>query len=295
MGEWTQVVRSVIADKSVAGRLIRTFLVALLIVGGILFGYLIAMRPENSYLILGAAIGLIAVVATSIEPVFGLYLFVATIFTEALSMVGSVSAARLIGMLVLGVWIARSLASGRFEIIIPSQAWFAAMFIVWGFMSAMWAMYTQRLFAALLLLVQLMGLYILIINLVNSFKRVQIVLAIITIVSLVLAFLTISRALCGELVEGRVDLGRISVGGMNAQAAYFLPSATLLMILFSHKTQLGQKLFFLLGFSIIALAILATGSRGAMVSLVTTMTCRPRTCCVSSSGLPSRPCPIKIG
>jgi putative inorganic carbon (HCO3(-)) transporter len=259
--------RSVIASKSVDRRLIVGFLLALLIVAEILFGSLVAVRPEDPYLILGAAIGLIVVVATFIEPVFGLYLFVATVFTEALLMLGSASAARLIGILVLGTWIAHSLSNRRFEIIVPRQGWFAAMFIVWGLVSAMWAMDTQKLFTALLLLLQSMALYILVINLVNSVKRIQITLAIIVIVSLALALLTISRVLSGELVEGRPDLGQISVGDLNAQAIYFLPGATLLMVLFSHKAQLAQKVFLLPALSLIVMAILAISSRGAIISL----------------------------
>ncbi|KPL17499.1 MAG: hypothetical protein AMJ93_14895 [Anaerolineae bacterium SM23_84] len=260
--------KSVIAGISVDRRLMKGSLLALLITGEILLGHLIAVRPQDPYLIPGAAIGLIVVAVTFMEPVFGLYLFVATAFTEALLMFGSVSAARLLGILVLVAWITRSLAGGRFEIIIPGHAWFAAMLISWGLMSALWAMDAQGLPSALLLLVQLMALYILVINLVNSVRKIKIVLAIIMIVSLALALLTILRVVSGELVEGRVDLGQISVGDPNVQAAYFLPSATLLMILFSHKAQLSQKLLLLLGFSVITLAILATSSRGALVSLV---------------------------
>jgi len=256
-----------IVDKTVDRRLLRGFLLVLLIGGEILFGSLVAMMLEHTYLILGAAIGLVVVVATFIEPVFGLYIFVTTIFTEALLLLGSVSAARLVGFLVLGAWIARSLSNRHFKIIVPTQGWFAAMFIIWGLMSAMWAMDTRKLFTALLLLLQSMALYILVINLVNSTQRAQIILAIIVIVSLFLALLTIMRVLTGDLVEGRADLGQISVGDMNAQAAYFLPGATLLMILFSHNTHLVQKLFLLFGLSVVVLAILATSSRGAIVSL----------------------------
>jgi putative inorganic carbon (HCO3(-)) transporter len=268
LGEWTGVARSVIAGESVDRRAIKGSLLALLIAGEIVLGYVIAVRPQNPYLILGAATGLIVVAVTFVEPVLGLYLFVVAAFTEASWMFGSVSAARLLGILTLAAWIARSVASGRFEIVMPGHAWFAAMFASWGLMSALWAMDTQRLLAALLLLVQLMALYILVINLVNSVKRVQIILAIITVVSLALALLTISRVVSGELVDGRVDLGHISVADMNTQAAYFLPSATVFMVFFSHKAQLAQKLLLLLGLSVIALAILATSSRGAMVSLV---------------------------
>jgi O-antigen ligase len=65
-----------------------------------------------------------------------------------------------------------------------------------------------------------------------------------------------------------VDLSQISVGNMNAQAAYLVPSATLLMILYSHQRQSRRKWLLLLGLSVIAMAILATSSRGAMIALI---------------------------
>jgi O-antigen ligase len=110
-------------------------------------------------------------------------------------------------------------------------------------------------------------LYILTINLLNTIQRVQITFAIIVAVSLGLAVLTIIRVLRGELVTGRADLSEVSVRDMNAQAAYFLPSAALLMVLFSHSTRPSHKLLLLLGWSVITLAIMATSSRGAIVSL----------------------------
>ncbi|KPL21241.1 MAG: hypothetical protein AMJ93_10110 [Anaerolineae bacterium SM23_84] len=255
------------ADKSADRGLIRGLLLGLLAVGAGLFGYGIAVRPQNLYLIVGAALGLVVIAITFIEPVSGLYLFVGAMFTEALLMFGSVSAARLLGILVLGAWTARSLASGRFEIIMPTQAWLAVMFVLWGFLSAMWAMDLERLVTALLLLVQLVALYILVINLVSCVKTVQIILAIVTSVSLALALLTIARALSGDTIAGRVDLGRISMGNINAQAAYLVPSATLLMVLFSHQTRSVRRWLLLLGLSVIALAILATSSRGAIIAV----------------------------
>ncbi len=256
-----------IAGKSADRSLIAGSLLALLILGEILFGYGIAVRPQNLYLIVGAALGLAMVAITFMEPVVGLYLFVATMLTEALFMFGSVSAARLLGILVFGAWIARSLASGRFEIIMPTQAWFALMLVLWGLTSALWAMNPPGLFTALLLLVQLVAVYILVVNLVSSVKRVQTVLAIITAVSLVLALLAVARTLSGGAIGGRVNLGRIIGGDPNTQAAFFLPSATLLMILFSRETRLRQKSLLLLGLSVMMLGILATASRGAIVAL----------------------------
>lgn len=262
-----RAVRSVIAGRSIGGRFTALVVPALMVVAGIALAALILPGAQYPQMLLGGAVGLVAAVSTFIEPVFGLYLFVVAMLTEASFMVGGVSVARLLGMLVLGAWMTHSLAGRRFEIIMPSQAWCAVMFIVWGLVSTIWALDIPRLVEASLLLAQLMVLYVVVINLVNSVRRVQIILAIITAVSLVLALLTISRVPSAGLFGERVDLGQISVGDVNAQAAHLLPSLTLLMVLFSRRVQSAQKLLLLLGLSVVVLAILATSSRGAMVSL----------------------------
>lgn len=259
---------SVLTGRSVDKRSVVGLLLGCLVLFEILLGSLVAMRPEHSTLALLAAIAPIVILATFLQPVFGLYLFVATIFTEALLMLGSVSAARLLGVLVLAAWITHSLASGHFEITVPKQGWFAMMFVVWGLVSAIWAMDTQKLFAALLLLIQSLALYILVINLVNTAKKLRTVLAIVVVVSLALALITVFRVLSGELVGGRVDLGQISVRDMNAQAAYFLPSAALLMVLLSQRASFARRMLLLFGLVVVTVAILATSSRAAMLSLV---------------------------
>lgn len=248
---------------------IKGLLLAFLAAIELLLGALIGIRPERAYLTLGGTIGLVVVVATLLKPAIGLYVFVATTFTEALFMLGSVSAARLVGILAFGAWIAHSLATGRFKIIVPRSGWAAILFVAWGLVSAIWALDLQKLFTAWVILVQSMALYILVINIVNSARQVRITLALIVVVSLGLALLTLSRVFMQELVAGRADLGQISVTDVNAQAAYFFPSVMLLAVLFCHETRLAPRLFFLLlGLSAVLLAILATSSRGAMVSLV---------------------------
>jgi len=259
---------SMIARASVDNRLVRSLLLGVLIAGAIVIGYLIAVRPEDTSLIVGAALGSMIVVATFVKPVYGLYSLVAAVFAEALFMLGSASAARLLGFLVIVAWIAHSLVTGSFRIIIPTQGWFAAAFIAWGLTSALWAMDAQRLATALLLLLQLLTLYIVVTSLVNSFHRVQIIMAIMVVVNLAVALAALASVRSGALVEGRVDVGWISGGDPNTQAAYLLPGATLLMVLFSQRARSVQKWLLLLGFSVIALAIMATSSRGALISLI---------------------------
>ncbi len=256
-----------VAGRPVDRRLTALVLPALLVVVAIILAALILPGSQYSRMLLDGTVGLVVAVGTLLEPVLGLYLFVATMLTEALFMVGGVSVARLLGIVVLVAWVAHALSRRRFEIVVPGQTWFAVMFIVWGLASAIWALDTERLFSALLLLAQLVALYVVVINLVDSVRRVQIILAIVVAVSLVLALLTVSRVPDVDLEGGRVDLGQVSVGDVNAQAAYLLPGATLLMVLFSRRVQVVQKLLLLLGLSLIVLAILATSSRGAMVAL----------------------------
>ncbi len=256
-----------VAGRPVDRRLTALVLPALLVVVAIFLAALILPGSQYSRMLLDGTVGLVVAVGTLLEPVLGLYLFVATMLTEALFMVGGVSVARLLGIVVLVAWVAHALSRRRFEIVVPGQTWFAVMFIVWGLASAIWALDTERLFSALLLLAQLVALYVVVINLVDSVRRVQIILAIVVAVSLVLALLTVSRVPDVDLEGGRVDLGQVSVGDVNAQAAYLLPGATLLMVLFSRRVQLVQRLLLLLGLSLVVLAILATSSRGAMVAL----------------------------
>jgi O-antigen ligase len=248
-----------------------TLVVVALVVAEILYGVTVGVLAGYSHLALIAVMGVILVVVTFIEPVFGLYVFVATIFTEALLLLSSVSATRLVGIVVTGAWIARSLSHRRFEVMVPRQGWFIVMFATWGLFSAMWAMDTQKLFTAFLLLVQSITSYILIVNLADSTKRIQIILGIIVVVSLALALLTVARVFRGELTGGRADLKDVSGGGPHSLAASLLPGAALLIILSSHEAHLAKKLSLLLGLSVVVLAVLATSTRAAMVSLACIM------------------------
>ncbi len=248
-------------------RLVIGVLLALWLAGEVLWGSWIARRPESLPWILLAAVGMAVVAATFREPILGLYLFVATMLTEASWMFGSVSAARLLGMLVLVAWVAQGLASGRFAIIVPAQAWLAALFVLWAFLSLLWAQDTASWVTDWLLLLQSVALYLLVVNLVDSVQRLRTVLAITTVVNLALALLTLLQVVIGNVGAGRVDLGHISVGDSNTQSTFFLPSAVLWMVLFSQESRRARKLLLLLGFSLMVMAILATGSRSAIVGL----------------------------
>jgi putative inorganic carbon (HCO3(-)) transporter len=256
-----------VRGRPIDRRLVTAALVALCLAIEVSWGYWMAVWPVSPHVIVAAAVGLAVVAATFHEPVIGLYLFVATMLTEGSWMFGSVSAARLLGFLVLAAWIARGLASGRFAIIVPAQAWVALLFMVWAFVSVLWAMDTAKWLTAWLLLLQSTVLYLLVINLVNSLQRLHVILAIVIVVSLALALLTLYQVSGAYVARFRSEVGKLSVGDPNAHAAYLLPGAALLMALFSRQSHWPRKLMVLLGFSIMVLAILATSSRGGMIAL----------------------------
>jgi hypothetical protein len=250
--------------------LVGTFIVVALMAAEILCGAAVAVFADQPYVILISVIGLIAGVVTFIEPVQGLYLFVAAMFTEGLLDVGTgTTGTKLLGVLVFGAWVAHSLVTDKcFRIVLPVQSWFAIGFVVWGGMSALWALDAQPVLSEMSTLIQLIGLYILVVDLVNSPEKIQNVLSVIIIVSLVLALLATFRLFSGELVAGRVDTREITGDDPNFLAAYLLPGAALLMARFGREVQLRKKLFLLLALLITVTGILATSSRGAVVALV---------------------------
>jgi putative inorganic carbon (HCO3(-)) transporter len=261
-------VKKAIVHLPVDRRLIRVFILASFIVAEIFYGSLAAILAHNPLLAFIAVIGLIAAVVTFIAPVWGLGLFVAAMFVEGMLAVEGVgTVAKLVGILVFGAWIVRSLSGGRFRITLPPQGQFAIAFVVWGLMSAIWAMDPLLVFSRMVILVQVMALYVMVIHLVNSPRRLQLVLSIVIIASLALACLIIFRVRSGEMTRGRVETEEVSGYDPNNQAAYLLLGAAALMALFSQAVGLSRKLFFLFALSIIVLAVLATSSRGAMVAL----------------------------
>jgi O-antigen ligase len=258
---------SLTAGKFVDRRSIKSFLLAWLIVVEILFGSLIAARPDNSYLILGVAIGLIVVVVTFIEPVFGVYVLVTAMFVENLLRLGEISTTRLIIILTFGAWIAHALAHKQFRVLVPLQGWLAGAFAVWGLLSALWGIDTQKLWGALQTMLQCIGLYLLVVNLINSFEKVQVVVAITVLATLALSLLALFRAITGEVVGGRVNITQVFGTGPHALAGYLVPGAAVLIAMLGRESQPIRKLFLLFTLLATALAILATGTRAAVVAL----------------------------
>lgn len=258
-----------VADR----RLRDIYIVATFAMTGLLCGITVITLADNWYLPIVVMISLIAGVTTFIEPIWGLYLFVVAMFTEGLlATQAGPTGARLVGVLVLGAWIARSLSNRHFRVTLPLPGFFAIAYVVWGLMSVLWAIDARLAFERAQTLVQSVAFYVLVVNLVDSQRRLQKILFIVIVVSLILAFLIIFQVLSGEMAEGRIDIAQVSDYDPNEQAASFLLGAALLMALLSQQEiQVSMRLLSLIALSVVVVAILATGSRGAVVALVATL------------------------
>jgi O-antigen ligase len=206
-------------------------------------------------------------VGVSIEPVLGLYALVAAMFIENLVLVGSLSALRFLVILTYCAWAARSLALKQFEIRVPLQAWQVVAFVIWGGLSVLWSMDVDKSFGALLTMIQSIAIYFLVINLVDSLEKLRVLVAIAVVASVALSLLAIVRALGGEAVAGRVDIVQVFGTGPHALAGYLVPGAAVLMVMYSRQRRAAHRLALLSGLCMVALAILATGTRAAIVAL----------------------------
>jgi len=248
-------------------RLPRSFLLVAFLAAEIFYGAAVAILADDSYLVLVAIVGLAVIIATFIDPMYGLYAFMVTMFAEQLLLISSVTLTKLIGIFVFGVWLIRSLAHKHVEIKIPKHTWIIILFAAWGLLSVMWASSEQRVFERLQVLLPNILLYILLVNLLNSPKRVQGIITVLIISGTGLALLTLFYLFSGKLTAGRVAVYEVSGQDPNSLALYLLPNVALMIALFGQKIQALNKLFIVCGLLISALAILATGSRGALIAL----------------------------
>ncbi len=259
--------RSVATERIANWCLVRRGLVAAAILVTAIFASLVAALWEHAYLILAAAFGLIVAVATLVVPVLGVYAVIAIMFAENLLRLGGISASRLLVPLTLGAWLIHGLARKQFKLALPLQGWLALAFATWGGISALWSMDVGRIPAVLQTMIQSIGLYILVVHLVDSFKRLRSVVAIMLLATMVLSAIGLGRAVTREAVN-RVDVIDILGTGPHFLGGYLVPGAAMLMAWLGHEVKPGRKVVLLCVWLAAVLAILATGTRAASVALV---------------------------
>ncbi len=243
-------------------------MVFILLGAGLLYG-VTAPLFTNPVLGLAALGGGLFVLVAFVKPIVGLYLFVIAMFIEGVSLtVGSgITFAKLVGMLAFVAWLAHSLMSGNFQIEIPGPGQLLVIFVIWGGLSALWALEAGLVLERMQILIQSLALYVVVVNLVNSDRCLWNLIYIVIVMSVLVSFLILYRILSGMMIAGRVDVTSISALDPNEQAAYLLPGVAVIMSLIGLERQVSKRILYMVAFSVIVLAVLVTYSRGAIVSL----------------------------
>lgn len=138
--------------------------------------------------------GIIAVGLIFYQPFWGLLLLCVLIPLESslLSLGGgAASVTKYLGMFVFAVWFIQVLAR-RYKIVVPSDFMIALIFISWGSITIFWAFSRNTTIARIQTAFQLLLLMLLVINLVNSKKKLYAVLIAVFIGCSIAAFLGVS-------------------------------------------------------------------------------------------------------
>lgn len=238
-------------------------LVVIAIVAVLAVGFLAGTQgPDAVAIIVAVAGGVLFLV----QPFIGVVLVTATVPLETLLSFGSgTTATKLLGVAVAGAWGLQKLLRGTSwqPIFGSSFFWSAASFIALALLSTLWATVPRVTVGGVVQLVQLFVLALLILDLVRSWDRADLLAKGLLIGAGVAAFLTVEQYFFGGYKRAGDEIS----GGVDATAVVLLTVVPLAFYLLrSRQTKLWQ----VLGFVYIGLAVLAvmvTFSRGNMLLL----------------------------
>jgi O-antigen ligase len=132
----------------------------------LVMGYLISSSITYTIFVAAALFGIV----TCFKPEFGLYLMVFLIPFHSISHISqsfSLTAITLVGWLVLAGWML-NVALTKQPIIFPREWRYLVAFIAWGLVSFFWTVDPIKVVQKIPTAIQLLGFYLLVINLVNS-------------------------------------------------------------------------------------------------------------------------------
>lgn len=153
----------------------RTILLVLFGLSAILIG-IIAMLFNLTWLLPFAAVGLGLIIL--VHPTWGLLLFATLLPLESSFLLLSSAGAtitRLLGIFVFGAWFLRTSFS-QLKIKIPQELKLGIAFVAWGSLSFFWAYSKNATAARMLTAVQLLMLMMLVVNMIDSKKRLNVLL-----------------------------------------------------------------------------------------------------------------------
>lgn len=233
----------------------------------LLVGYFISYSMTYAALVMAALFGIVIIV----RPEIGLYLMVLFIPLETVTILSeSMTAIKLLGWVVLAGWILNT-ACTKTPIVFPREAWYIVVFIAWGLSSAFWAVDSTRVLHSLPTLIQLVGFYLMVINLVNSKDRIFNLVWFLIIGSVMAAGITILHLMqvpLGEIFGPLEKGGRIAIGSANHFSASLLLVIPFLYLYSIFGISIRLRFCFLVATGLILTSFFLGMSRGAVLGLI---------------------------
>ncbi len=231
----------------------------------LLVGFFISYSTVYAVVVMAALFGIVII----LRPEIGLYLMVFAIPLETLSLLAeSFTVIKLIGWMVLSGWMI-NVAFTKKRIVFPREAWYLLAFIAWGLLSAFWAIDAAIVVQKIPTILQLLGFYVLFINLVDSRERMQRVFWALLIGSVLATGITVLFFM-GIYVGNIIDMrsGRIALGSFNAFPAALLLIIPFLFLSIILASSSWLRFVSLGAISIILMSFFLAMSRGAILGLI---------------------------
>lgn len=236
----------------------------------LLAGFFITYSLAYAFLILAALFAIVL----CLKPELGLYLMIAFIPVEAIGGLGeSLTIIKLVGWVVLAGWIL-NIALTKKQVVLPREGKYLIAFTLWGLVSAFWAVDPDTVIQKIPTYIQLLGFYVLVINIINTRDRIYHLFWALIIGSIIASIMTLSIYFAQipiERVQGvRIAYeARLSIGDPN----HFLASLLLvipfllLSVIFASSSKL--RLYSLGGACLIMISFFLGMSRTGIVALAT--------------------------
>ncbi len=225
---------------------------------------LVSADPKLGLAVVGVALLPVLIAA----PFAGFLLLVALVPFDAvasLGLPGTLTATRALGVVVMGCWLVSRLARG--EVRLPGlPGWLLLLWVAFAATSVLWADDRERTRAALWSVLQLLGLYLVAVDVIDTRRRLEVVLDVLLLSTTAVALLVVWQLPSVEAIERATLRFGAQVFDPNQLAAALVLPAGAALALGRGTGFLGR--WRLVALAPIGLAVVLTGSRGGLLALV---------------------------
>lgn len=242
----------------------------LILLGLILTVFLGLITPSMGVGIIGWLALLVGGLAILIYPLLGIYLLVAIIPLEAVFLIGGeVTLTKILGLGVLSLWLIKKIMRREsWRPIIESTYFKAGLSLLsLAFISTLWAGDPSASLSAVFRLLQLFVLSLIIIDSINSWESLDLLVRILVVAGLATALLTVQQFLVGNVRGGFGRAGDDIAGGINGTAVIMVTLVPLAIYIIRKHRNRSWRLIAFMYLTLAFLAIALTFSRTALILL----------------------------